>query len=77
MVSNTKYRLKDTAIKKNEIIEQYELTLKNILIEHQKNKDIQLEKKKLFLKQCNSELSRNIFFTEKESNNIIKKLASD
>jgi len=33
-----------------------------------------MEQKKIFLQQCNSELSRNIFFTSDETVKIIEKL---
>jgi hypothetical protein len=32
------------------------------------------EEKIAFIKQCNSELSRNIFFTKQEADNLIQKL---
>ncbi|MEA2017459.1 MAG: hypothetical protein U9N59_03330 [Campylobacterota bacterium] len=75
VVSKTKYRLKDTAVKKNEIIEKYELSLKNILDKYQEDKNKQLEEKKIFLKQCNCELSRNIFFTDDEASKVLQRLA--
>ena len=34
------------------------------------------EERVTYIKKCNSELSRNIFFTEKEANMLIQKLAS-
>ena len=34
------------------------------------------EEKVIYVKKCNSELSRNIFFTEKEANQLIEKLVS-
>jgi len=34
------------------------------------------EDKLVYIKKCNSELSRNIFFTEEEANKLIEKLVS-
>ncbi len=65
---------KDEAVKKNEIIEQYKKELSDIL--KNCNNENKIKQKKLFLKKCNSELSRNIFFDESESKIIIQKLAS-
>jgi len=67
---------KPTAVKKHEIIQQYEKELKNILNKYKNNNETKIKEKKLFLQKCNSELSRNIFFDENESNKIIQKLAS-
>ena len=72
VLRKTNHKLKDHNVKKNEIIEEYESELKLIL---ENDKENQAENKKIFLKKCNDELSRNIFFTETEASNIIQKLA--
>jgi hypothetical protein len=75
VLRKTNHKIKQTAVKKNEIIEQYETQLKSILEQHNGDAITQLEQKKRYLKQCNDELSRNIFFTNEESAIIIKRLA--
>jgi len=68
-------KTKKPTIKKHEIVEQYKNELRNILTIHENNKEKQLHEKKQFLQKCNSELSRNIFFTQIESKQIIQQLA--
>jgi len=76
ILRKTNQKIKQTATKKSEIIEHYEEELKTILEQYSDDKIGQLEQKKQYLKQCNNELSRNILFTDEESSNIIKKLAT-
>ncbi len=73
--TKNKHQIKSSAIKKSEIILQYQNQLKNILHQCKDDKDTKIEQKKLFLQKCNSELSRNIFFTQDEAKQIIQKLA--
>ena len=68
------YQVKNSAVKKEEIITQYEDELKSLLSKYKNDKTIQLKEKKLFLRNCNSELSRNIFFTHEETVKIIERL---
>jgi len=74
VVSQKSYKVKNTLLKKEEIIEKYENQLKKILANYQ-DKNEQIKQKKFFLQQCNSELSRNIFFTEKEAIQVIQRLS--
>jgi len=74
VVSQKSYKVKNTLLKKEEIIEKYENQLKKILANYQ-DKNEQIKQKKIFLQQCNSELSRNIFFTEKEAIQVIQRLS--
>lgn len=67
-------KVKNSAIKKEEIITQYENDLQSLLRKHQNNKEMQLKQKKIFLQNCNSELSRNIFFTHEETVKVIERL---
>jgi DNA anti-recombination protein RmuC len=76
VLRKTNHKLKQTAIKKSEIINNYERELKALLEQHNDDKITQLEQKKRYLKQCNDELSRNIFFTADETSDIIQKLAN-
>lgn len=76
VLRKTNYKLKQAIVKKHEIVEQYETKLQSILEQYQDDKEKQLQQKKIFLKQCNNELSRNIFFTAEESSKIIQKLAT-
>lgn len=66
--------IKSPAIKKDEIIKEYERELRSIL-DCCSNKDEMVKQKNIYLKKCSSELSRNIFFTAEESKKIIQKLA--
>ncbi len=75
VLRKTNHKIKQTAVKKEEIIAQYETQLKSILEQYKDDKQSQLEQKNIFLKKCNNELSRNIFFTTEESATIIKRLA--
>ncbi|MGB5867598.1 MAG: hypothetical protein WBG69_06980 [Arcobacteraceae bacterium] len=75
IVSKKSYKIKNSAIKKEEIIQQYENDLKNILSQYTDDKTKQIEEKKIFLQNCNSELSRNIFFTQEESLQILQRLS--
>jgi len=74
LFSNKNSKVKNTAVKKEEIILEYEHNLQKILRKYENNKSKQIEEKKLFLQQCNSELSRNIFFTHEESIKVIERL---
>lgn len=76
VLRKTNHKLKQTAVKKNEIILEYERELKALLEQYSDDKITQLEQKKRYLKQCNDELSRNIFFTDEESSKILQKLAN-
>lgn len=64
-----------TPLKKEDIQAQYEEELSLLLEKYKSNPPKQLEEKKLFLQKCNSELSRNIFFTETEAINLLRKLS--
>jgi len=76
ILRKTNHKIKDHNVKKSEIIQQYEQELKKILENTKENSmDNSLKEKKKFLKNCNSELSRNIFFTQEEVSKIIKRLA--
>ena len=72
--SQQKLRIKNSASKKIEIIQNYEKQLKILLIKFENDKAKQLEEKKAFLQNCNSELSRNIFFSNEEAIKVIEKL---
>jgi len=67
--------VKDKNDKKEEIIEEYRVKLNNLLEQYKDDNDKQIEEKKIFLKECNDELSRNIFFTEDEAKKIIQDLS--
>jgi hypothetical protein len=75
VVSRKSYTIKDNTITKEEIINQYENDLKKNLEKYHDNKSKQLEQKKIFIQNCNAELARNIFFTEKESIQVIQRLS--
>jgi len=75
LFSKKNSNVKNTAVKKEEIIAQYETKLLTLLKQHKNDKTKQIEQKKIFMQHCNSELSRNIFFTREESVKILQKLS--
>jgi len=75
VLTKTKHKLKETSQTKQEIIARYESELKQVL-EECKDKESSQKQKALYLKKCNDELSRNIFFTPDEAKEILQKLAS-
>lgn len=74
IVSKKSYKTKNTLATKEKIIQTYENELKKILSASDDKKE-KTQQKKLFLQKCNSELSRNIFFTEKEAIQVIQRLS--
>lgn len=69
-----KTAVKPTAVKKDEIIEDYKQKLEQIKAEY-KNDDQRLKIEKMkFIKQVNNELSMNLFFDEHEAKKIIQDL---
>jgi|AntRauTorcE11898_2_1112593.scaffolds.fasta_scaffold76913_2 uncharacterized membrane protein (DUF106 family) len=74
ILKKRKFRIKDSEQKKEEIINAYENNLRSIIEKNKHNQSKLLQEKKLFLLKCNSELSRNIFFTAEESKKIIENL---
>lgn len=75
VLNKTQHKLKATSQTKKEIIVRYEKELKNLLSQC-KDQESAKQQKAVFLKKCNDELSRNIFFTPEESKEILQKLAS-
>lgn len=71
ILRKTNHKLKSEHQKKSEIIEQYENELKILLQNNQNKTEVKTE----FLKKCNDELSRNIFFTKEESSQLLQRLA--
>ena len=72
--SQQKLKIKNNAVTKIKIIQNYENELKALLKKFENDKTKQLEEKKIFLQNCNSELSRNIFFSNDEAIKVIEKL---
>ena len=66
---------KPKAIKKDEIIKDYEEELREILASCGENRSLQIEKRVQFLKKVNHELSMNIFFDVEESKKILQDLS--
>ena len=75
VLHKTNHKLKATSQTKQEIITRYENELKTLLEECKNDSESCKEQKALYLKKCNDELSRNIFFTPEESKEILQKLA--
>jgi len=74
-LQNKNNSVKNPVIKKEEIYTQYKKQLQSLLEKYKDNKTVQIEQKKIFLQNCNSELSRNIFFTQEESIQMLQKLS--
>ncbi|MGB3750171.1 MAG: hypothetical protein WA945_01245 [Arcobacteraceae bacterium] len=74
IVSKKSYKTKNILVTKEKIIQTYENELKEILSASDDKKQ-KMQQKKLFLQKCNNELSRNIFFTEKEAIQVIQRLS--
>jgi len=72
--SQKNLKIRNSTDKKEEIVNNYVNGLKTLLKEYENDNTKQLEQKKIFLQQCNSELSRNIFFTNDETVKVIEKL---
>lgn len=72
--SQKKLKIRNSGEKKEEIVNNYEKELQILLTKYQDDKTKQMEQKKMFLQHCNSELSRNIFFTNEETVKVIEKL---
>jgi hypothetical protein len=68
------FAFRSKALKKEDICQNYIDELKNVLNGYD-TKEQKIEQKKIFLQRVNSELSRNIFFTEEEAKELIKKLS--
>ncbi len=75
VLNKTNTKLQQTTKKKHEIIEEYEKELQSIL-DKASSMEEKIRLKKQFLQKCNSELSRNIFFTKSEATEALQKLAS-
>ena len=72
--SQKKLKIRNSTDKKEAIVNNYVKELQTLLEKHQNDKIKQMEQKKIFLQQCNSELSRNIFFSNEETVKVIEKL---
>lgn len=66
---------KPPAVKKEEIILQYEQQMKDLVSKYSSNNQVLTNEKIKLLKQINHELSMNLFFDEVESKQIIQKLS--
>ena len=66
--------IKDSGIKKEEIIKEYEKKMKKIILTYQNDANTLRQKQNEFLQQVNSELSRNIFFEADEIKSVLERL---
>lgn len=73
---SSKKEVSNPALKKQEIIENYKTSMRNILIKYKNNPTKQKEEKLKFIKEANASLNRNIYFTQDEITKVIKTLAS-
>jgi len=76
LLKRTNKNHKPSALKKDELIKQYEYEMLKLISKYEKDKDLLNQKKIEFLKVASKELHNNIFFDESEAKAIIKKLAS-
>lgn len=68
--------IKPSHVKKEEIIQSYEVQMKNLKNQYLHDDEELKKQKMIFLKNVSMELHRNIFFDEDETKTIIKHLAS-
>lgn len=68
--------VKPQAVKKSEIIEDYEKQMRLIIERYSDDKELLTSQKTIFLKSVSGELHRNIFFDEDEVKEVIQHLAS-
>ncbi len=68
------FSVRSKTVKKEEISQNYINELKDILSSCD-TKEEKIAQKKIFIQKTNSELSRNIFFSEEESKDLLKKLS--
>ena len=66
--------IKDSGIKKEEIIKEYEEKMKKIILTYQGDANTLRQKQNEFLRQVNRELSRNIFFEADEIKSVLERL---
>ena len=67
---------KPSALKKEELIKQYEYEMYKVISQYEKDPAILQKKKIEFLKNASHELHNNIFFDAHEAKAIIQKLAT-
>lgn len=67
---------KPSALKKNELIKQYEYEMLKLISKYEKDENTLKQKKIEFLKQASAQLHKNIFFDEYEVKALVQKLAS-
>lgn len=65
---------KSSAIKKEEIVQEYKQQLKELIHKHGNNQDKLKYEKINFIKKVNAELNKNIFFNSDEIKKIIYEL---
>ena len=76
LLKRTNGKHKPSALKKHELIKQYEYEMLKLISEYEKDEVILKQKKIEFLKQASLELHNNIFFDDQEAKALIQKLAS-
>lgn len=76
LLQNKTKSSKSSALKKSELIQNYEDGMINIIRNHENDKEILQLKKVQYLKKASHELHNNIFFDAQEAKEIIQKLAS-
>ena len=71
---NKQKNIKDTAVKKSEIIAEYKSQMQAVITQNAHDPQKQKEEKIKLLKKINHELSMNLFFDENESKEILNEL---
>lgn len=69
-----KKQIKNPAVKKEEIIQEYENSMKELISKYSHDKKLLTQEKTKLLKKINYELSMNLFFDEEEAKQILNNL---
>jgi len=75
LLKKQKTAIKNPAVKKEELINNYKKQMQNMLSNTSYNPEIQSQEKIKLLKKINHELSMNLFFDEDEAKDLLKVLA--
>ena len=73
LVHQRKKNIRQAGVKKEAIIENYKSELKELMANA--SEEEKKDKKIAFLKNCNDELSRNIYFTQDEAKEVLDRLS--
>jgi len=75
-INRNKKNVKSSAVKKEEIIQEYEKQMLEVIEKNRDNQSTLISEKTKLLKKINHELSMNLFFDEDEAKAILRHLNS-